>query len=87
MSSYAESKSSNGSMIFWWVIILLAGMVIYGAVVPQGAVQDFLNGKSSSLNDDHDQKCKSCGTTYDVSGGYCATCRLNHRKEAGRAKH
>lgn len=85
MSSYAETEKSSGSMLFWWVIILLAGMVIYGAVVPEGAVQDFLKGKSSLQ--DNGQKCKRCGTTYDVSGGYCANCRLDMRKEAGRAKH
>lgn len=83
MSSYAEDNSmSFTSMLIWCIIIILAGMVIIGQVVPSSAVNDFLAGKSSSLNNDNNnQKCKRCGTYYDVSGGYCANCRDIMRKE------
>ena len=82
MSEYAESSGSGFfSLLFWGVIILIAGMIIYGQVVPKGAVDDYLSGKSSSLNNNNSQKCKTCGSAYDVSGGYCANCRRRMQKE------
>lgn len=82
MSDYAESSGGSFfSYLMWGVIILIAGMIIFGQVVPKGEVDNFLSGKSSSLNNNDNQKCKTCGSAYDIYGGYCANCRRQMQKE------
>lgn len=84
MSSYAGSDSgmSFGALLIFGIVLAVVGMIIYGAIIPQNVVNDVLTGKSSSLNNDNDsQKCRDCGTTYDVIDGYCATCRIRRHKE------